>query len=101
MAAFEQLLVLNPAMPASGAAAGAGDRLRALGEAVGLYTGDLLEGCFDEWLLGERERSRQRWLDALAELSGLFEARGEVGEAITHAERLLRGIRCGRRPTGG
>ncbi len=27
-----------------------------LEEAVGLYAGDLLEGRYDEWLTGERER---------------------------------------------
>ena len=33
------------------------------------YTGDLLDGCYDEWLLGERERLRQRYLEALERLA--------------------------------
>ena len=85
VAVFEQLL-------APGATdLSAADRVAALREAVGLYAGDLLEGCFDEWLLAEREQLRLQQREALAELAGLCETRGEVGEAITHAERLLRG----------
>src|SRR5215217_8617240 len=45
---------------------GAGDEgVAALTEAVELYRGDLLEGGQDEWLLGERERLRRRYLQAL------------------------------------
>jgi len=64
--------------------------LAALREAVELYAGDLLEGCYDEWLLGERERLRQRYLEALERLTTLLEARGQHAEAILYAERLLR-----------
>jgi AAA ATPase domain/Bacterial transcriptional activator domain len=51
--------------------------------------GDLLEGRHDEWLLGERERLRQRFLGALERLTALLQARGEVADAIGYAERLL------------
>jgi DNA-binding SARP family transcriptional activator len=63
--------------------------LAALRDAVDLYRGDLLEGRHDEWLQGERERLRQRFLGALERLVALLEARGEQAEAIGHAERLL------------
>ena len=63
----------------------------ALRDAVALYSGDLLEGCYDDWLLGERERLRQRQLDALEKLATMCEARGDLEDAIGHAERLLRG----------
>ena len=66
-------------------------RRRALREAVALYGGDLLEGWDDEWLLGRARPARRRQLDALAELAGLCESRGDLAEAIVHAERLLRG----------
>ena len=62
----------------------------ALRDAVTLYTGDLLEGCYDDWLLGERERLRQRQLDALEKLATVCEARGELDDAIGHVERLSR-----------
>jgi DNA-binding SARP family transcriptional activator len=62
----------------------------ALREAVTLYAGDLLEGCLDEWLLGERERLHERYLVALERLALLCEARADLAQAITCAERLLR-----------
>ncbi|MFN8517227.1 MAG: AAA family ATPase, partial [Chloroflexia bacterium] len=64
--------------------------LAALQEAVGLYSGDLLAGCYDEWILGERERLLGRYLAAVARLAELLEARGEQARAIGHAEQLLR-----------
>jgi DNA-binding SARP family transcriptional activator len=67
-----------------------GDPAGALRDAVEAYTGDLLEGSYDDWLLDERDRLRELHLAALERLSGLLEARGEHAEAIRHAERLLR-----------
>ena len=37
------------------------DVLAALRSAINLYRGDLLEGWYDEWLLAEREKVRQRY----------------------------------------
>jgi two-component SAPR family response regulator len=37
----------------------------ALEETVSLYRGDLLPSCYDEWILPERERLRQAFLEAL------------------------------------
>jgi DNA-binding SARP family transcriptional activator len=64
--------------------------LAALTEAVELYSGDLLDGCYEEWILGERERLRALNLEALARLTALYEARGEYAVAIRFAELLLR-----------
>jgi DNA-binding SARP family transcriptional activator len=64
--------------------------LAALQEAVGLYRGDLLAGCYDEWLFGERERLLQRYLAAVARLAELLEGRGDRARAIAYAEQLLR-----------
>ncbi|QJY48168.1 ATP-binding protein [Pseudonocardia broussonetiae] len=66
-------------------------RPEAVRDAVALYTGDLLEGCYDDWLHDERERLRQRQLGALGELATACEARGDLDDAVGHAERLLRG----------
>lgn len=59
-------------------------------EAIELYRGDLLEGCYDEWLLDERERLRHDYLQALDELAALLAARGDHAQAIAYAERLRR-----------
>ena len=58
--------------------------------AVALYGGDLLDGHDEPWLRPERDRLRGRHLDALGELADLCEAAGDLAEAVTHAERLLR-----------
>ena len=59
-------------------------------EAIDLYTGDLLEGSYDDWLLEKREWLRQRYLQALERLAWLLEARGDHGGAILYAGRLVR-----------
>jgi DNA-binding SARP family transcriptional activator len=41
------------------------DRRPALQAAVAIYTGDLLEDHFDEWLAAERERLQARHLTAV------------------------------------
>jgi DNA-binding SARP family transcriptional activator len=72
------------------AQASAGDDLAALREAVETYAGDLLPGVYDDWLLGEREQLRTRYLAALEQLSTLLAERGDHAEAIAYAEGLLR-----------
>jgi DNA-binding SARP family transcriptional activator/predicted ATPase len=62
----------------------------ALSQAVDLYGGDLLPGCYEEWLLAERERLRQRFLDALEQLVVLCESLRDYPAAIHHAQHLLR-----------
>lgn len=64
--------------------------LAALREAVALYTGDLLPGCYDEWLLAEREALRETYFSALERVTTLLEARRDYGEAIAYAQQLLR-----------
>src|SRR5919197_843647 len=66
------------------------DDVDALREAVDAYTGDLLEGSYDEWLLDERERLRQCHLDALDRLARRLAEMGQTARAISYAERLVR-----------
>src|SRR6266851_1473061 len=61
----------------------------ALEQADSLYRGELLPGCYDEWILPERERLRQRHLQVLEHLLRLFEGRGDHVTAIRYAQRLL------------
>jgi DNA-binding SARP family transcriptional activator/predicted ATPase len=60
-----------------------------LEQADNLYRGDLLPGCYDEWILPERDRLRQRHLQALEHLLLLSEAQGDTVSAIRSAQRLL------------
>jgi DNA-binding SARP family transcriptional activator len=60
-----------------------------LEEAVETYAGDLLEGHYDEWLVGERERLAALHLDALEELARTYQRDRRWPEAIRCAERLV------------
>src|SRR6266568_2549219 len=61
----------------------------ALKQADNLYRGELLPGCYDEWILPERDRLRQRHLQVLEHLLHLFEVRGDTVTAIRYAQRLI------------
>ena len=61
-----------------------------LHEAIGLYAGDLLEGCDDEWLVDRRERLRAQYASALERAAALLVERGRHGEAIRLGRELLR-----------
>jgi DNA-binding SARP family transcriptional activator len=61
-----------------------------LEDAIETYTGDLLEGNYDEWVLEERERLSQVYLGGLERLAKELEAQSRFSEAIGCAERLLR-----------
>lgn len=63
--------------------------MAALRRAVELYRGDLLPGCYDEWILPERDRLRQLYLDTLERLATELEACGDNLSAIGYARRLL------------
>jgi DNA-binding SARP family transcriptional activator len=62
----------------------------ALKKAVPLYEGDLLEGCFQDWCIYERERLKAMYLALLEKLLGYCEAHRQPEEGFTYGERLLR-----------
>jgi DNA-binding SARP family transcriptional activator len=62
----------------------------ALEQADSLYRGELLPGCYDEWIVSERERLRLCHLQALEHLLRLLERQGDTVTAIRSAQRLLR-----------
>ncbi|MFQ6102175.1 MAG: ABC transporter substrate-binding protein [Anaerolineae bacterium] len=62
----------------------------ALEEAVGLYSGDLLPSCYDDWMLPQRERLSQTFIRTLERLSRHLEGQLDYGGAIGCAQRLLR-----------
>src|ERR1700681_1579526 len=66
-----------------------GDRA-ALQKAARLYKGDLLPECVGEWIDADRERLRLRARKVLARLVDLLEHDLAFGDAIEHAQHLLR-----------
>lgn len=62
----------------------------ALEHAVEVYQGDLFPGCYEEWLLSERERLREHFTIALDQLISVLEQAREYAAAISCAQRLLR-----------
>ena len=67
-------------------AAGSRDDLAA---GVARYRGDLLPGCYDDWIAAERARLRQMCADALARLIALAEDQRDYAAAVAYADRLL------------
>ena len=63
---------------------------QALEEAVSLYRGELLPGCYDEWILLERDRLQQAYLGTLERLIDLLKNVRDYPAAISIAHHLLR-----------
>lgn len=61
----------------------------AAGRAVRAYGGEFLPGLYDEWVLGERDRLRRRYVELLDGLVGVLAERGEVTAAVGHAARRV------------
>ena len=57
--------------------------------AVELYRGELLEGCFDDWCLIERERLQNMYLMMLDKLMAYSEASGNFDAGIDYGARIL------------
>ncbi|MFN8492791.1 MAG: AAA family ATPase [Caldilineaceae bacterium] len=61
-----------------------------LRQAVELYQGELLPGCYDEWLLPFREALQAQYFTALDRLSTLLEEQRAYAEAIQVSQQRLR-----------
>lgn len=68
------------------------DRARAdaLRSAVSLYSGDLLEGWYQDWCLYERERLQNMYLTALEKLMSYCEFHQDFEGGLNHGELILR-----------
>lgn len=67
-----------------------GHKRHLLTQALELYRGDLLEeDPYAEWVLLERERLREQYLDALLELAELHAQAGDLHRAIAACRRAL------------
>jgi DNA-binding SARP family transcriptional activator len=58
-------------------------------QALTVYDGDLLPDCYDDWILPERERLRQSFVNALERLIALLESQRAYSKAIEYAQRRL------------
>lgn len=65
-------------------------KAEALREAVGLYQGDLLEGCFQDWCLYERERLQSDYLMMLDKLMNWSEAHQEYEAGLAYGQIVMR-----------
>jgi|CXWL01.1.fsa_nt_gi DNA-binding SARP family transcriptional activator len=63
--------------------------VRELEDALQLYTGELLEGFYDEWVLRERERLRGLYLDCLSGLMRHYGQQQDYENAIRCAQKIL------------
>ncbi len=57
---------------------------------VEFYVGDLVPNCYDDWILPERERLRQEFVEASRRLIVLLEEQHDYRAAVGYAQRLLR-----------
>ena len=74
---FEQAVTRRPPDP------------RALAAAVELYDGPFLEGLYHDWVLLERERLRDLYLQSLGRLLDLHKQAGDYESALAVARRLV------------
>jgi DNA-binding SARP family transcriptional activator len=65
------------------------EQVTQLEAATDLYTGDLLEGIYDDWCLYDRERFRLMYLNTLSKLLGFHERNGTYERGLDCAMRIL------------
>src|SRR5215210_3423933 len=69
---------------------GSDPELAALQEAAGCYRGDLLEDCYDDWAVAERERLRDTVLSVLRRLAEVLSDRVRPDAAIRAGREVTR-----------
>jgi DNA-binding SARP family transcriptional activator len=66
------------------------EQIAGLRQAVDLYTGDLLEGWYQDWCLFERERLQNMYLVMLDKLIDHCEMSGDCDSGLDYGARILR-----------
>lgn len=87
VAEFEQAANLSVGVPGRQIDAQTFQLLR---HAAGLYAGDLLEGCYQDWCLFERERLQNMYLALLDKLMDYCEAHQEYETGLVYGMQILR-----------
>jgi DNA-binding SARP family transcriptional activator len=65
------------------------DQALELERAAALYTGDLLEGVYEDWCLYDRERLSLLYLNTLGKLTAFHEAQGTYERGLEFARQVL------------
>ena len=65
------------------------DQVQALHEAIDLYSGDLLDGVYEDWCLYDRERLHMLYLNSLSKLVAYHEHSGTYEQGLTYGRRIL------------
>jgi DNA-binding SARP family transcriptional activator len=86
VAAFEQTVLDTLRHPPEQAVE---SQVAQLESAIDLYTGDLLESCYCDWVLPERERLRNLFLDAHYYLMGYYHTHQNFNRALQHGSVIL------------
>ncbi len=86
VAIFETQLGLLLAQPVQTMAA---DDAASLASALGLYTGDLLDGAYDDWVLRERERLRNMYLNGLGRLMSYHHHQRNFEASLACGQQIL------------
>jgi DNA-binding SARP family transcriptional activator len=86
VAAFEEGVALLRTL---GQIAGSESDWRRAEQAIGHYTGDLLEGFYDDWAIRERERLRLLYLDGLATLLAHYSTTAADDDALRCGQQIL------------
>ncbi len=60
-----------------------------LEQALALYHNGLMPGCYDDWILPEQTRLRERCANALRQLAQVYGTRGQNEAALNTANRLI------------
>ena len=66
-----------------------GADVQRLKEMVSLYTGDLLEGIYDDWAISKQERLRCLYLDGLEHLMRYYSYHGAFADSLSYGQRIL------------
>jgi DNA-binding SARP family transcriptional activator len=87
VAAFEAAFLSLDRVPGDSLSSNGAAALR---QAADLYTGDLLEGWYQDWCLFERERLQNIYLSMLDKLMGYCLLQGDYEAGLAYGDRILR-----------
>ncbi|PKN92465.1 MAG: response regulator receiver protein [Chloroflexi bacterium HGW-Chloroflexi-6] len=83
---FERIIKMAIAIPYEAALT---EKIHELETTINLYKGDLLDGCYCDWALRERERLYQYYLDGLFYLLGYYHSKNQYEKAIGWGQTIL------------